>query len=520
MLHSTIPANASHATEVLVIGAGASGLSVARDACLRGFRVLVLERAGIASGATGRYHGLLHSGARYICQDVAAAQACAHENQLLRRLIPDAICDTGGYMVSTPADPPAYAEQFWLASQQHGLPIQEVPLSTLYRNTPLLNPHIQRAFATADATCDSFVASQLLAADIQQRGVELRYHWAVRQVVVEAGRARAVIAENLRSGETQTITAEWVLNCAGAWVGQVAQRAGCPIPLVAGKGVLLAFHTRLVQQVINRCKPPSDGDIIVPIGSVSVLGTTDSAVPDPDQTTVTAAEVEHLLTLGEQLLPTLRHYRVLRAWAGVRALLAEPNTLDNRALTRSHSVLDHAERDGVAGLLSLIGGKLTTMRQMAADMLDRVCAAQPQPVACQTADTPLLPPDQTRFFIPATANPRPDCSNDPILCECEQLPESQVQHYLDTHPTAILADLRRSTRLALGGCQGGSCIYRAAGLLAHTQSLPAPQARQQLQDLLQTHWPGQQAVLWGQTLQQTAQNLQLYQELLGLTPDV
>ena len=99
-------------TEVLVIGGGATGLGTAWDAALRGFDTVLVERADLVEGTSGRFHGLLHSGGRYVVKDPVAAKECVDENALLRRLMPDCIEDTGGLFVETPDDDPAYADRF------------------------------------------------------------------------------------------------------------------------------------------------------------------------------------------------------------------------------------------------------------------------------------------------------------------------------------------------------------------------------------------------------------------------
>src|SRR3954463_5789260 len=116
---------ASLETDVLVIGGGATGAGVAWDAALRGFDVTLVDRADLAEGTSGRFHGLLHSGGRYVVKDRIAAEECVAENAILRRIIPDCIEDTGGLFVTTPDDDPAYADQFLQSSREIGLPAEE-----------------------------------------------------------------------------------------------------------------------------------------------------------------------------------------------------------------------------------------------------------------------------------------------------------------------------------------------------------------------------------------------------------
>ena len=93
-------------TDVLVIGGGATGIGVLRDLALRGIRAALVEKGDLTHGTTGRYHGLLHSGGRYVVKDPQSATECAEENEILRRIMPHCLEDTGGFFVVTPADDP------------------------------------------------------------------------------------------------------------------------------------------------------------------------------------------------------------------------------------------------------------------------------------------------------------------------------------------------------------------------------------------------------------------------------
>src|SRR5919205_1275392 len=108
-------------TDVLVIGGGATGAGVLRDLALRGIRAVLVEKGDLTHGTTGRYHGLLHSGGRYLVKDPASARECAAENQILRQIMPHCLEDTGGYFVVTPADDDAYAELFLHGCKETGV---------------------------------------------------------------------------------------------------------------------------------------------------------------------------------------------------------------------------------------------------------------------------------------------------------------------------------------------------------------------------------------------------------------
>src|SRR5215208_3679358 len=143
---------ASLETDVLVIGGGATGAGVAWDAALRGFDVILVDRADLAEGTSGRFHGLLHSGGRYVVKDPVAAEECVAENAVLRRIVPDCIEDTG-------------------------VPAEEIGVDAALRMEPRLNPRIKRAFTVPDASIDVWKTVWSLARGAKEHGARiLTYH--------------------------------------------------------------------------------------------------------------------------------------------------------------------------------------------------------------------------------------------------------------------------------------------------------------------------------------------------------
>ena len=98
--------------DVIIIGGGATGAGTARDCAMRGLKVLLVERFDITTGATGRNHGLLHSGARYAVTDQESARECIKENMILRRIARHCVEDTGGLFITLPEDDLDYQKKF------------------------------------------------------------------------------------------------------------------------------------------------------------------------------------------------------------------------------------------------------------------------------------------------------------------------------------------------------------------------------------------------------------------------
>src|SRR4051794_10174799 len=154
--------------DVLVIGGGATGAATAWDAALRGFDVVLVDRADLAEGTSGRFHGLLHSGGRYVVKDRLAAEECVAENVILRRIVPDCIEDTGGLFVVTPDDDEAYGVQFLAGCRTTDLPVEEISVDEALAREPRLNPGIKRAFAVPDGSIDVWKTVWSLARGAKQ----------------------------------------------------------------------------------------------------------------------------------------------------------------------------------------------------------------------------------------------------------------------------------------------------------------------------------------------------------------
>src|SRR5512137_2897316 len=112
-------------TQVLIIGGGATGTAVARDLALRGVACVLVERDDLNAGASGRNHGLLHSGARYVANDAEAAAECRAEGEILKRVAPQCIEETGGLFVAVEGDDEGYVAAFPALCARAGIAARE-----------------------------------------------------------------------------------------------------------------------------------------------------------------------------------------------------------------------------------------------------------------------------------------------------------------------------------------------------------------------------------------------------------
>ena len=505
-------------TEVLVIGGGSTGAGAVRDAAMRGFATALVERGDLATGTTGRFHGLLHSGGRYAVKDPIAARECVVENAILRRTASDCIEDTGGLFVTTRWDDPGFGDDFLEGCGETGVPVEEVPVAEALRQEPRLDPEITRAFAVPDASLDPWKLVSGCARSAKQHGAQILPYHRVLGFELHDSKVVGARVSNEQTRDELEIRADVVINAAGAWAGQIASLAGCLVTVLPGKGIMIAMNHRLVNTVVNRCKPPSDGDIIVPIRTVSVIGTTDTRVADPDELEVTQAEIDEMLDEGEKLVPGFRKARALRVWAGARPLYTPDEVADTRDVSRTHTVLDHATRDGVEGFITITGGKTTTFRMMAEHAVDAACEQLGVDRSCRTHEEPLPDSEDERFYwLGARVRARePVPGSEEIICECELITRKHLIEAIARRAPTGLDDVRRRVRLAMGPCQGGFCIYRATGILHEFQHLDHRAANAALLDFLQERWKGVQPILHGDQLRQARLDDWIFQGLLGV----
>lgn len=502
--------------DVIIIGGGITGLGTARDCALRGFKVLLVERRDLAAGASGRNHGLLHSGARYAVTDRESAAECIRENAILRRVAANCVEQTEGLFITLPEDDLAYQDNFIRCCREAGIAAEAIDPALAKRMEPSVNPALIGAVKVPDASVDPFRLSSANALDAVLHGAEIRTYCELTGFVKEAGRVVGVSLRDTRTGECSEVHAPLTINAGGIWGHDIAEMAGANIGMLPSKGSLLVFGHRVNKMVINRCRKPANADILVPGDVVCVIGTTSTKVPfdECDDIRVTKDEVNLLLEEGCKLAPSLAQTRILRAYAGVRPLVASDDDPSGRSVSRGIVLLDHETRDGIPGFISITGGKLTSYRMMGEVTADLVCrklgsdkpcmtAQLPLPGSenhCEDADAPLaLKAAENRHG--ARISSMDFAAKPEVLCECEHVTRAEIAYavkYLDVHN---LVDLRRRTRAGMGTCQGSFCMRKVAEALAEELGCPE-KAPEFVRQYLEERWKGIAPVCWGESLRE------------------
>lgn len=373
-------------TQVVVIGGGATGTAVLRDLAMRGVDAVLVERGNLSEGTTGNFHGLLHSGGRYAVKDMAAAEECINENTILRRIAPQAIEDTGGFFVALDDVDEDYLPKLVASCSEVGIPVEVLDGSEALRLEPCLSPKVRQAVVVPDASIDSWDLCVGNVASAKEYGAQVMLYTSVTDILRHNGQVRGVQAVD-KSGEGITLHADFVINATGPWSDRIARLAQIDVPMALSAGTMIVLDSRPVKRVINRCRKSADGDIIVPVGTTIVLGTTSVQVEDADNFTSQEWEVDKILDEAIQMLPIIESMGLQRCYAGVRPLYEPPQAAgeeDGREVSRAFYVLDHEKLDGVSGFVTITGGKLTTCRLMAEKTADLVCEKIGVQEACRT----------------------------------------------------------------------------------------------------------------------------------------
>lgn len=522
-----------HKTRIMVIGGGSTGVGIIRDLALRGIDAVLVEQRDLAHGASFRFHGLLHSGARYAVKDPSAAKECIAENRILRQIAPTCIRDSGGLFLQHQTDPDDYVDQWLAACHEAGITVQERPISDVLHENPYLSQELKRAYAVDDGILDG---ARLVWANVDQAmryGAKVLTYTRLTGIQTENGKVTGAEVVDTLTGEKAFWECEAIINAAGTWVDEVAHLAGIPVGITKNKGTLLVFNLRLTPRVLNRLRIPSDGDIIVPHHTVTILGTTSINIEKTDQAKPTPQEIEILLNAGRELFPDIDNYRLLRAYAGVRPLNAGEDDTgedDGRDISRDFCIIDH-RRDGLSGMISLIGGKLTTYRLIAEKTVDYIGKVLGIDERCRTAVVPLVDPalmnethGKGQIFIQRYGekgqqiqhylerNPEKGI----ILCECEDVSSAEVEEAASWENTKNLDDLRRKTRVGMGTCQGLYCSFRSLGAAWESLRKKPEHPLQQLNNFLENRYKGQKSLLWESQIKECELTLGVYSTIFNL----
>ncbi len=372
----------------IVIGAGFTGCAIAHDLALRGFQATVLERGEIASGTSGRTHGLLHSGGRYCVKDKESAVECIQENILLRKIAKQCIEFNGGYFVALNERDLEYAPLFEQGAQECGIEIENVPVKELLRIEPHYSPRILAAYSAPDGAFDPLRLALAFAASARKNGAAFRTFHQVEELLLNGtGDVVGVKVMDRTTNKIYELRGDIVINATGAWAGQITSMARASVSVTPTPGVMVAYDQRLINHVINRLAPAGDGDIIIPQRRMMCIGTTSFEVTDVDYIPVYQDQVDAMQQCAVELIPDIAKTNKRGIWMSARPLVG--SSAGGRSMARTFKCFDHKEVDNIDGMVTITGGKATTCRAMAETTVDVVCQKLAVNAVCTTKEVVL-----------------------------------------------------------------------------------------------------------------------------------
>ncbi|HWP36539.1 MAG TPA: glycerol-3-phosphate dehydrogenase/oxidase [Gemmatimonadales bacterium] len=370
------------AVDLLVVGGGATGTGIARDAAMRGMRTALIDKGDFGSGTSGRSSRLVHGGLRYLeLGDWRLVFEASRERRTLLRIAPHLVWPRSFiFPVHAGGRVPTWklAAGLWLYDllavfrnvRRHRM----LGKRQLQRAEPALRREGLRAGARYfDAQCDDCRLALANARDARRHGGLVANYVRADRFAVSEGRVRGVHAVDQIAGGTLTIRALVVVNATGPWADGLRAQVGEPPALRLTKGAHVAVpRERLGNHEAVTITSPIDGRVmfVLPWGEWTYIGTTDTdSTESPDDVRASAGDVVYLLRSANAYFPDARlgPDDVKTTWAGLRCLV------DGKAEGAPSGVLrEHRIIEGASGLISVVGGKLTTYRSMAAEAVDRV----------------------------------------------------------------------------------------------------------------------------------------------------
>jgi glycerol-3-phosphate dehydrogenase len=355
------------------------------------------------------------------------------------------------------------------------------------------------------------------ARDAEKHGAKFILHTEVTSLLMDRDKVNGVRVKDLMTDQEYLIYASYLINATGAWAKQFLRLADLHIDLALSKGAMLITNQRLNQRVINRCRLPSDGDIIVPNDTVSILGTTSVRSAEVENFEVTSPEVSLLIQETSKMIPAIRETRLIRAYAGMRPLFQSEEKGGDRQISRGFTLIDHGKRDGLKNFITITGGKFVTYRLMAEKASDLICQKMGMNTSCSTHLKPLpgiSEPSKLKDHLTKIGQPAP-AGDGEILCDCEFIRRGEAETLLKEWKLKDLQDILHRTRLAKGTCQGGFCVYRLLGVL-HDLRTVRGDSNQILKGFLEERWKGIRPILWGGALKEEELIENIYKGIFNL----
>jgi len=365
--------------DVLVIGGGITGCGVARDAAMRGLTVALFERDDFASGTSGRSSRLVHGGIRYLEQGrLHLVHESIRERQTLLRIAPHLVKPLAftwpiyrdarvGRLKLSAGLLAYYLMAIGRTRRHHTLSAAE----TVAREPSLRRAGLTGGAVYYDASTDDARLTVANAIAAREAGAKVINHTRVQKLLIEGDRAVGAVVSPVLAGDAYEVRARIVVNATGVWEREFG--SGSHERAHRGsKGVHISVpRERIGNRDALTLISPIDGRVMfcLPAGPQAIIGTTDTWTDDsPETVHASVGDLDYLIRSINAYFPEahLTQSDVVSAWAGIRPL-ASAAAANPGAVSREHSIVTDS-----FGVITVSGGKLTTYRSMAAEVVDLV----------------------------------------------------------------------------------------------------------------------------------------------------
>lgn len=370
--------------DIAIVGGGITGAGVAREAALRGLRVALVEREDFASGTSSRSSRLVHGGVRYLEHGhLRLVFEASRERRILLRIAPHLVRPLAftwpvytGARISRLKLGLGLGLYDLLATFRNVESHERLSRTELLADEPALRSEGLEGGATYwDAAADDARLTLVNVLAAMESGAVALNHAEVTGIVTAGGRAGGVEVVDALGGTRFTIRARHIVNATGPWSDAVHQlESPTHTASVAGsKGAHIAVpHQRIRNRNAITMIHPDDGRVLftLPAGDNTIIGTTETpTVPGTSGVRASREDVQYLISAANHYFPGagLRNDDVVAAWAGIRPLARQLARGDVGSASREHTI----ER-GPGGVVHVTGGKLTTYREMAEQVVSSI----------------------------------------------------------------------------------------------------------------------------------------------------
>ncbi|MBM4446317.1 MAG: glycerol-3-phosphate dehydrogenase/oxidase [Chloroflexi bacterium] len=386
--------------DLIVIGGGIIGTGIARDASLRGIKTLLIEKEDFGYGTTSRSSRLIHGGLRYLRMlEFHLVGQDLREREVLLKIAPHLVhpypfiipITSLYYQIALSLGVRMYdvmAAGKSMPSHQHLSRRETLEMEPELAEIKGLKGAILYYDCQAPFTERLGIENVLCAAE---HGATIVNHAQLTGFLRDGNDVCGIKVLDCLSGETYKVKARLVVNAAGHWVDCVRDLLhGGPASTVRRTKGIHLLTPKLTNEALVLFSP-IDGRLffVMPWLDYTFIGTTDTDYSgDLDAVCADESDVAYMLHGLHQVFPKLRSEDIIYTVAGLRSL-AHIGGEKPSDITREHKVLDHKQRDGIGGFISVLGGKITAYRAVAKDAVDVVCRKLGMEAKCTTAEVPL-----------------------------------------------------------------------------------------------------------------------------------